>query len=226
MELVYTGKTKDVYTLSDGNYLLQFKDDATGKDGVFDPGENAVGLTIDGLGRECLALSKYFFEMLTAAGVPNHFVSADLDKAQMVVKPAKMFGKGLEVVVRFKATGSFTRRYGDYIQEGADLDGVVEFTLKNDAQADPPITGDSLAALGILTRQQYEDCKILAGRIGRLIRDDLAKKDLTLYDIKFEFGHVDGAVALVDEVSGGCMRAYKGGIWVQPMDLNKMILGQ
>ncbi|MCL2235952.1 MAG: phosphoribosylaminoimidazolesuccinocarboxamide synthase, partial [Defluviitaleaceae bacterium] len=118
MELVYTGKTKDVFALADGNYLLQFKDDATGKDGVFDPGENSVGLTIDGLGRESIALSKYFFEMLGRGGVPTHFISADLDKAQMVVKPAVMFGKGLEVVVRFKATGSFTRRYGDYIPEG------------------------------------------------------------------------------------------------------------
>ena len=48
MELVYTGKTKNVYALENGNYLLKFKDDCTGKDGVFDPGENAVGLTIDG----------------------------------------------------------------------------------------------------------------------------------------------------------------------------------
>ena len=49
-KLVYTGKTKNVYALENGNYLLKFKDDCTGKDGVFDPGENSVGLTIDGVG--------------------------------------------------------------------------------------------------------------------------------------------------------------------------------
>ena len=49
-KLVYTGKTKNVYALENGNYLLKFKDDCTGKDGVFDPGENTVGLTIDGMG--------------------------------------------------------------------------------------------------------------------------------------------------------------------------------
>ena len=27
MKLVYKGKTKDVYALEDGNYLLKFKDD-------------------------------------------------------------------------------------------------------------------------------------------------------------------------------------------------------
>ena len=50
MKHVYTGKTKDVFALENGNYLLKFKDDCTGKDGVFDPGENAVGLTIEGVG--------------------------------------------------------------------------------------------------------------------------------------------------------------------------------
>ena len=51
MEKIYTGKTKDVFKLENGNVLLKFKDDCTGKDGVFDPGENTVGLTIEGIGR-------------------------------------------------------------------------------------------------------------------------------------------------------------------------------
>ena len=44
MEKLYQGKTKDVYQLENGNVMLKFKDDCTGKDGVFDPGENTVGL--------------------------------------------------------------------------------------------------------------------------------------------------------------------------------------
>lgn len=51
MKLVYVGKTKDVYDLENGNYLLKFKDDATGENGVFDPGANTVGLTIEGAGK-------------------------------------------------------------------------------------------------------------------------------------------------------------------------------
>lgn len=43
MEKIYTGKTKDVFRLDNGNVLLLFKDDCTGKNGKFDPGENAVG---------------------------------------------------------------------------------------------------------------------------------------------------------------------------------------
>ena len=33
-KLVYVGKTKNVYALENGNYLLEFKDDCTGKDGT------------------------------------------------------------------------------------------------------------------------------------------------------------------------------------------------
>ena len=31
MKLIYTGKTKDVFALDNGNYLLKFKDDVTGE---------------------------------------------------------------------------------------------------------------------------------------------------------------------------------------------------
>ena len=57
MELVYKGKTKDVYKLEDGNVVLKFKDDVTGEDGVFDPGANTVGLTIEGAGQSGLRMT-------------------------------------------------------------------------------------------------------------------------------------------------------------------------
>jgi len=223
MKLLYSGKTKDVFAMDDKNYLLKFKDDATGKDGVFDPGENQVGLTIDGLGRESLALSAYFFTLLRDAGVPNHFISADLEKSTMTVLPVEILG-GLEVVVRFRAVGSFLRRYGAFIAEGAPLDALVEFTIKNDALGDPPITLDSLVALDLMTVDQFNECKSLAQKIGRIIGADLAKKGLELYDAKFEFGISNGKIILADEISAGCMRVYKNGAWVQPMDLNRLIL--
>ena len=150
MELVYTGKTKNVYALENGNYLLKFKDDCTGKDGVFDPGENSVGLTIDGVGDVNLRMSIYFFEKINAAGIKTHFVSADLNNTTMEVLPAKVFGHGLEVICRHKAVGSFIRRYGEYIAEGADLPAYVETTFKNDEKGDPLVTKDALVALGVM----------------------------------------------------------------------------
>jgi len=79
---VYTGKTKDVFDLKDGKYLLQFKDDCTGEDGVFDPGANQVGLSIEGAGRAGLCLSKMFFELIEKQGIPTHYVDADIEKQQ------------------------------------------------------------------------------------------------------------------------------------------------
>ena len=223
MKHVYTGKTKDVYELENGNYLLKFKDDCTGKDGVFDPGENSVGLTIDGVGDVNLRMSIYFFEKVNAAGIKTHFVSADLANTTMEVLPGKVFGQGLEVICRHKAVGSFFRRYGQYIEEGADLPAYVETTFKNDALGDPLVTKDGLVALGVMTDEQYEDIKVMTQQITQIVADDLKEKGLVLYDIKFEFGYdADGKVMLIDEIASGNMRVYKDGQYIDPMTLSEL----
>ena len=222
-KLVYTGKTKNVYALDNGNYLLKFKDDCTGKDGVFDPGENSVGLTIDGVGDVNLRMSVYFFEKINAAGIKTHYVSANLDDTTMEVLPAKVFGKGLEVICRHKAVGSFFRRYSDYIEEGADLPEYVEMTFKNDAKGDPLVTKEGLIALGVMTSQQYDDMVAMTQKITRIVADDLKEKGLVMYDIKFEFGYdADGKVMLIDEIASGNMRVYKDGQYIDPMTLSKL----
>ena len=223
MKLVYTGKTKNVYALDNGNCLLKFKDDCTGKDGVFDPGENSVGLTIDGVGDVNLRMSIYFFEKVNAAGIKTHFVSANLDDTTMEVLPAKVFGKGLEVICRYKAVGSFIRRYGDYIEEGADLPAYVETTFKDDAKGDPLVNKDALVALGVMTDKQYDDIKLMTQQITKIVADDLLEKGLVLYDIKFEFGYdPEGNVMLIDEIASGNMRVYKDGKYIDPMTLSKL----
>jgi len=223
MELIYTGKTKNVYALENGNCLLKFKDDCTGKDGVFDPGENSVGLTIDGVGDVNLRMSIYFFEKINAAGIKTHYVSADLNNTTMEVLPAKVFGKGLEVICRLRAVGSFIRRYGALIESGTKLPAYVETTIKDDAKGDPLITKDALVAIGVMTEEQYEDLKDQTQKITQIVADDLAEKGLELYDIKFEFGYApDGSVMLIDEVASGNMRVYKDGEYIDPMTLNKL----
>ena len=223
MKLVYTGKTKNVYALENGNYLLKFKDDCTGKDGVFDPGENSVGLTIEGVGDVNLRMSIYFFEKVNAAGIRTHYVSADLKNTTMEVLPAKVFGKGLEVICRYKAVGSFYRRYSDYCNEGDDLPAYVETTFKNDEKGDPLVTKDGLIDLGVMTSEQYDDIKDMTQKITAIVADDLKAKGLDLYDIKFEFGYApDGKVMLIDEIASGNMRVYKNGEYIDPMTLSKL----
>ena len=224
MDKVYEGKTKDVFKLDNGNYLLKFKDDVTGENGVFDPGANTVGLSIDGIGRQNLKTSVMFFELLKDAGIKTHYVSADVDDATMEVLPAEPFGKGLEVICRRRAVGSFIRRYGAYIEEGTPLDYYVEMTLKDDEKGDPLITMEGLEALGVMTPAQFEETKELTKRITKIVSDKIEEYGMELYDIKFEFGYNGGDVILIDEIASGNMRVYKDGKVVDPMDLTDVLL--
>ena len=232
MKKVYEGKTKDVYALDNGNVMLKFKDDCTGKDGVFDPGENSVGLTIEGIGKANLQTSVLYFELLKAAGIKTHYVSADVENATMEVLPAENFGKnlggnGLEVICRLVATGSFIRRYGEYIKDGTPLEGgYVECTFKNDEKGDPLVTGEGLAALGVMSPELFASMKEQTLKITKIVADDLKSIGLDLWDIKFEFGYHKGEVVLIDEIASGNMRVYKDGKIVPPVELTKLILNR
>ncbi len=227
MKKIYEGKTKDVYSLDNGNVMLKFKDDCTGKDGVFDPGENTVGLTIEGIGKANLQTSIHYFELLKKAGIKTHYVSANIDEATMEVLPGKVFGHGLEVICRLVATGSFIRRYGEYIEGGARLEGgYVECTFKNDAKGDPLVTSEGLAALGVMSEEMFASMKEQTLKITKIVADDLKSIGLDLWDIKFEFGYNGDEVILIDEIASGNMRVYKGDKIVDPVELTKLILNR
>ena len=222
MKKIYTGKTKDVCELADGNYKLIFKDDMTGEGGEFDPGANTVGLTVDGAGAAGLKMSVYYFKLLEKKGFSTHYISSE--KNEMTVKPCTVFGKGLEVICRYVATGSYIRRYGDYIEDGAVLDAVVEMTIKNDERGDPLINEDSLAALGILKPSEHSELKTTMKNICAIVKSDMEDKGLELLDIKLEFGtDKSGKLTLIDEISGGNMRTTKNGKTLHPLELAKIV---
>ena len=227
MKKIYEGKTKDVYSLDNGNVMLKFKDDCTGKDGVFDPGENTVGLTIEGIGKANLQTSVYYFELLKEAGIKTHYVSANIDEATMEVLPGKVFGHGLEVICRLVATGSFIRRYGEYIADGTKLEGgYVECTFKNDEKGDPLVTAEGLDALGVMSLDMFQSMKEQTLKITKIVADDLKSIGLDLWDIKFEFGYNGDEVILIDEIASGNMRVYQGDKIVDPVELTKLILNR
>jgi len=225
LTLVKRGKTKDVYKSPDDNtVVLVFKDDATGKDGVFDPGENQVGLTIQGMGVSSLRMSGFFFQRIGQLGIPTHMVSFDESENTMTVLPAQLFSHGLECVCRCVATGSFIRRYGLYAREGQILHHLFEVTVKDDDRGDPLITEDSLVELGILKAGEYGVLRDYTQRITGLIAGILLQKGIVLYDIKYEFGKHDNKIVLIDEISAGSMRCYKDGVQLDPITLAKLIL--
>ncbi|MCT1796045.1 phosphoribosylaminoimidazolesuccinocarboxamide synthase [Helcococcus kunzii] len=227
MELKYKGKTKDVYELENGNILLKFKDDVTGKNGKFDPGENQVGLTIDGSGRAGLSLTKYFFERLKDKGIKTHYIDCDIDNQTMEVVKAKPFGHGLEFICRYKAVGSFYRRYKKYVKEGQELDAFVEITIKDDEAGDPVISKEALSQLNIVTNEQYDELVKQTKLISNEIKSILEEDNIELYDIKLELGLTDsGEILLIDEISGGNMRAYKDDVYILPIELYDLVLGK
>jgi len=114
-----------------------------------------------------------------------------------------------------------------YCKEGQSLDGYVEVTLKDDDRNDPLITDEALEMLEIMTKEEYKTLVVLTKKIGEIVKKELAAKGLELFDIKFEFGRVgkDNHVALIDEISGGNMRAYRNGEYIEPLELEKIMLG-
>ncbi|MDD3889073.1 MAG: phosphoribosylaminoimidazolesuccinocarboxamide synthase [Syntrophomonadaceae bacterium] len=224
MRHVYEGKTKGVYELDDGNYLLKIKDDVTGENGKIDPGANSIIGELEGMGNASLRMSAYYFEMLNRQGIPTHYINANFEENTMTVKPAKTFGAGLEIICRYKVYGSFLRRYGKYAQKEQDLNSLVEITLKDDDRGDPLITDEALEQLGILQASECKQVKEMTRKISDIIRKDLAAKGLELYDIKFEFGKVNDEIVLIDVISGGNMRVFKDGKQVDPLELSRLVV--
>lgn len=216
-EKIYSGKTKDLYALANGNVLLVFKDDVTGEDGVIDPGANTVIGQVEGKGRKSLAMTDHFFKCLHAAGIATHLVRLDLEQASMEVRRAEPLGKdlsgkgGLEFICRTRPWGSFQRRYQNYIGDTAStLDYLVEITIKDDERGDPLINDDTIVALALLTQQHLKQAKDLTRQVCRIVEADLRDKGLTLIDMKIEIGFVDGQVVVIDEISADAMRVMDG----------------
>lgn len=223
MKLINKGKTKDVYEIDENHVRLHFKDDVTGVDGVFDPGANGVGLTIEGVGHLGLQVTQVLFELIEDI-IPTHMIDVDLKANTMDVKRCVPFGKGLEVIARLKAGGSFVRRYGAYIEAGSDLNEFVEFTLKDDLRNDPPISPLGLEVLKIASKDEvtYLNDKTVA--ITKRIADYLAALGLVLHDIKYEYGYAQGEIVLMDEISAGSMRVSENGSFLDPITLSNKIL--
>jgi len=213
MEFIYKGKTKDIYKLKSGNYVLKFKDTVTGHpSGESDPGGNVVIGEVAGVAQNALKVTKYYFELLKLHKIKSHYIKADLDKNTLTVKPAQTFGKGLEFVVRYVATGSFVRRFGDYIKDGARfIAPIFEATFKDDGRDDPPVTGEILEALGFMSQKDFKKMRDFTVKVCNIVKADLAQKNIDLWDIKLELGLCGGKITLIDEISAGNMRAYKSG---------------
>src|SRR5690625_7447020 len=95
--------------------------------------------------------------------------------------------------------------------------------LKEELRNDQYISKDGLIILKLLNKEEYDEIKRLTKEISRIVKNELMKKDLELYDIKLEFGKDNtGKIMLIDEISGGNMRVYKQDNYIPPLELEQI----
>ena len=224
MKTLYDGKTKTVKLNEEtGVVYLFFKDSATGENGVFDPGSNSVGGSVEGKGNIGLQVSKYFFELMEKNGIPTHYLGADLDQNLMQVR--KLTVPKLEFVLRYFTAGSMCRRFD--LEEGIVFEPpYTEVTLKSDEQGDPLISERICLMKNLLVPGQYDEALGVLVKVGAVLREELAKMDLTLIDLKIEVGYDEnGKIYVADEITPDIWRVRDAnGNIPNPIDCAKIIL--
>ncbi len=229
--LVYRGKSKDVYTITEGpdagKYRLVFKDDATGyiENGntVFDPGYDTVVGKIPGKGEIACRFATHFFKLLKENNIPSHYIET-IKENEMIVEPAIPLGMpaespevpgsvslmNLEFTWRNNATGSFWRRY-PFVKPCKNLHKVVEVWTKGDD--DVLITLEALEETGAMSKEEIVHSVKLVMNIAEIVSREFAEKDLHVIDGKFELGRLkngDGNIVIIDEISPDVLRVCKG----------------
>lgn len=224
MKKLYEGKTKNVLLDEEtGIVHLFFKDDATGENGVFDPGSNTVGGSVEGKGKVGLTVSKYFFELMEKNGIPTHYIDCDIDQGLMKVRNLTV--PRLEFVLRYFTAGSMCRRFD--LEEGIAFNPpYAEVTLKSDAQGDPLISERLCIMKGMLVEGQYDEALDILVRVGEVLKKELAEMNLTLIDFKIEVGYDEnGKVYVADEITPDIWRVRdENGNIPNQIDCANMIL--
>ena len=226
MKTLYSGKTKDVLLDEENNIVhLLFKDSMTGENGVFDPGSNTVGGSVEGKGKIGLAISKYFFELMEKNGIPTHYLGADAEKGLMKVRNLTV--PKLEFVLRYYTAGSMCRRFT--LEEGIPFDPpYAEVTLKDDIQGDPLISERICLMKGLLKEGQYDEAQAIVLKVGEVLKSELASLDWTLIDFKIEVGYDEnGKIYVADEITPDIWRIRdENGNIPNQLDCSKALLGK
>ncbi|MBG0860679.1 MAG: hypothetical protein IQL11_14355 [Bacteroidales bacterium] len=229
--LVYSGKSKDVFNITEGpysgKYRFVFTDRATGyiENGItiFDPGYDTVIGDIPGKGAVACRFATHFFKLLKSKGIPSHYIDT-ITENEMIVEPAiplsmpaaspEFAGSApllnLEFTWRNNATGSFWRRY-PFVRPCMNLRKVVEAWTKGDS--DILITLEALEATGAMSREEIEQSVELVKNIAEIVSQEFTSNNLHVIDGKFELGRLkygDGKIVLIDEISPDVLRVCKG----------------
>ena len=215
LPLLARGKVRDIYALDEDRLLFI----ATDRISAFD---HVLATGIPDKGRILTQLSLFWFDFLKNY-VPNHLITANiadypaqlqpyaaqLAGRSMIVKRAQMFP--VECVARGYISGS---GWKDYLQTGAICGIPIPAGLIESARLPEPIftpaakinTGGHDENISfkqveaILGFPRADALRLLTLDVYERASKHAASKGLLLADTKFEFGLIDGAITLADEV--------------------------
>ncbi len=198
MEQMYEGKAKKVFATDKEDYcIVSYKDDATAFNG------EKKG-TIVGKGVVNNRMSNFMFKLLEAKGIPTDYVE-ELNDRETVLKKVEIIP--LEVIIRNKAAGSFSKRFG--ISEGTPLKcPTLEFCLKDDELGDPMINNSQIYAIGAATKEEIAQISELAYKVNDVMVEFFKSVNIDLIDFKIEFGRFHGEIILADEISPDTCRFW------------------
>jgi phosphoribosylaminoimidazole-succinocarboxamide synthase len=212
LPLIHRGKVRETYEVDDRHLLLVATDRLSAFDVVFEQ-------PIPDKGAVLTRLSAWWFEQLASLG-RSHFVSADVDGLPIAARTSELAGRSMlvrraervdaECVVRGYLAGS---GWAEYQRSGAVCGHELPAGLREADRLPAPIfTPSTKAEVGHdenITREQLAD--LVGAGLGR----ELEERSIALYlegtrraeavglilaDTKFEFGFIDGELAVIDEV--------------------------
>lgn len=208
--LLAEGKTKLIYADPDEASLVYMvsKDQITAGDG-------ARRSEIAGKSRWSTITTANVFHLLNDEDIATHFVER-VDDTTLLVKRCAMLP--VEQVMRRIATGSYLKRHPE-VSEGTRFDPVlVETFLKDDARHDPQIWPDDIVNMGLASLEEIGWMADQGRRVFEALERAWASIDVTLVDLKIEFGRTpDGHLLVADVIDNDSWRLWPGG------DKNRML---
>jgi len=209
--LLAQGKTKQIYAYPDDEALVYVlsQDQITAGDGV-------RRSELVGKSRWSTITTSNVFRLLNEVGIPTHFIK-QINDVTLLVKRCTMLP--IEHVQRRLATGSYLKRHPE-VSEGTRFDPVlIETFLKDDARHDPQIWPHDIVAQGIATQEEIA----AMARLGHDVFDTLerawADVDITLVDLKIEFGRdITGNLVVADVIDNDSWRLWPAGDKTRMLD--------
>ncbi|MDQ6661502.1 MAG: phosphoribosylaminoimidazolesuccinocarboxamide synthase [Chloroflexota bacterium] len=209
--LLAEGKTKRIYADPDDPELAYMvsKDQITAGDGTR---KNELA----GKSRWSTITTANVFSILNDEEIATHFVR-QVNDVTLQIKKCSMLP--IEQVMRRIATGSYLKRHPE-VSEGTRFDPVlVETFLKDDANHDPQIWEEDILKMGLVTKSEIEWMAMQGNRVFETLERAWAKVDVTLVDLKIEFGRdSDGHLLVADVIDNDSWRLWPGGDKTRMLD--------